>query len=420
MLARSVGRLPARKAAGNLGMVGVPPRGGPPAGDMTKLPLLEGPSVDYGEDEAAMARYRLAGEERARALHNRGRLRTDAEGRLDLGFLDAYWRYGFYVLEGLLGQEELDDLEADLADVLDRAPEAPGAPTDRHGRPALGADCRAMTFNWVAPLSDPIGGTDANRGRHPVKMGEPVPGPGAPEQVLQLIVGTLQFSDACLRFYGHPQLLAIAAAINGEDFAPFNEAIWIKHAHLGGSVAWHQDGFTHWASPDLDAGTHGFNFMAQLYGCTAANAVWVVPGSHLHGKVDIGALVRAAGSDRLLDAVPLICGAGDVVITNRQLVHGSFANTSPDPRVTVQMGFHRRRSVLGVVSRPQTERRVVDEDHIRERSKPIMYGIDARAQRYPHETRFAYQPFAGEEDAYRWTPQTRARLKDYNLLDIGI
>ena len=53
-------------------------------------------------------------------------------------------------------------------------------------------------------------------------------------------------------------------------------------------------------------------------------------------------------------------------------------------------------------------------------SLPIMYGIDARAQRYPHEDRFVYRPFAGQEDEYRWTPQTRAGLKDYNLLDLAI
>ncbi|HVM67069.1 MAG TPA: phytanoyl-CoA dioxygenase family protein [Acidimicrobiales bacterium] len=387
---------------------------------MTRPSLLEGPPADYGEDEPAMARYRREGEARARALDNRGPLRLDDQGRPDLGFLDAYWRYGFYVIEGLLDQAELDDLESDIADVLDRAPVAPGAPTDRAGRPALGAGCRAMTFDFVAPLSDPVGGTLANRGRHPVKMTEPAPPPGAPAEVLQLIVGTLQFSDACLRFYGHPHLLAIAAAINGDDFAPFNEAIWIKHAHLGGSVAWHQDGFTYWDSPDLDAGTHGFNFMAQLYGCTPANGLWVVPGSHVGGKADITAMVAAAGSDRLPEAVPLVCGPGDVVITNRQVVHGSFANTSADPRITVQHGFHRRRSVLGAVSGARANPVVIDDARVRERSKPIMYGIDARAQRYPDEQRYVYQPFAGEEDQYRWAPQTKAALRDYNLLDLGI
>ncbi len=88
--------------------------------------------------------------------------------------------------------------------------------------------------------------------------------------------------------------------------------------------------------------------MGQLYGCTAANGVWVVPGSHKHGKADIRKLVAEAGSERLPDAVPIIAQPGDVAITNRQALHGSFANTSKDWRVTLNMGFHRRRSVLGV------------------------------------------------------------------------
>ncbi len=109
---------------------------------------------------------------------------------------------------------------------------------------------------------------------------------------MQLVLGSLQFSEACLRVYGHPQLLAVARAVNGDDFTPFNEAVWIKQAGLGGSVAWHQDGWTHWESPALDEGTHGFNFMAQLYGCNAINGLWVVPGSHRIGKVDIKAMVH--------------------------------------------------------------------------------------------------------------------------------
>ncbi|MDH4148773.1 MAG: phytanoyl-CoA dioxygenase, partial [Acidimicrobiia bacterium] len=104
-----------------------------------------------------------------------------------------------------------------------------------------------------------------------------------------------------------------------------------------------------------------------------------------------------------------------------QAVHGSFANTSPDVRVTINFGFHRRRSVLGVTSggvhNPVS---VYDEARITERSKAIMYAIDARAQRFPDERRFAYQPFAGREDEFRWTPEARASLRDYNLLDLGI
>lgn len=388
---------------------------------MANLPLVDAPPTDYGADEEEMIRYRSDGERRAEALGNRGPIRFVGDGELHSDILESYRANGFYIFTSVLDQAELDEIEADVADMLDRAPVAKEAALDRHGRPALGVDCEGRTVTWVKPLSDPIGGTDQAYGRHPAKMIEPTAPDGVPEHVVQLFLGSLQFSEACLRVYGHPDLLGVAQALNGPDFTPFNEAVWVKQPYLGGSVAWHQDGFTHWDSPDLDDGTHGFNFMAQLYGCNSANGLWVVPGSHRMGKLDIKAMVDAAGSDRLPEAVPVLCGPGDVAITNRQVIHGSFANTSPDPRVTINFGFHRRASVLGVESggihSPVT---TYDEAYIHERSKCIIYGIDARAQHRPEERRFAYEPFVGQEDDFRWTPEAKASLKDYNLRDLGI
>jgi ectoine hydroxylase-related dioxygenase (phytanoyl-CoA dioxygenase family) len=388
---------------------------------MANLPQIEVPSVDYGREENAMVRYREEGERRAMTLGNRGPIRFDAAGRLDPEIVEAYSRCGFYVFESVLEADELADIERDVADMLARAPVTRGAKVDGQGRPALGVDCTAPNISWVKPLSDPLGGTKFANGRHPAKMFEPAAPAEAPEYVVQLILGSLQFSDACLRLYGHPDLLAVAAAINGEDFTPFNEAVWIKQARLGGSVAWHQDGWTHWNSQQFDEGTHGFNFMAQLYGCNAANGLWVVPGSHRAGKADIKAMVDAAGSDRLPDAVPMICAAGDVAICNRQAIHGSFANTSDDVRVTINFGFHRRASVLGVTSggihNPVAE---YDDARIRERSRLILYAIDARKQRFARETSYRYLPLAGREAQYRWTPAAKADIKDYNLLDLGI
>ena len=388
---------------------------------MANLPLTEVPIVDYGPDEPAMRRYREEGTKRAMELGNRGPIRFDEAGNLDPTLLDAYSRCGFYIFEGVLKKEELEDIERDVADMLERSPVTRDATVDRRGRQALGVGCEARNISWVRPLSDPMGGTDRAHGRHPTKMNEPVPPAGAPEHVVQLILGSLQFSDACLRVYGHPILLAVAAAINGPDFTPFNEAVWIKHPGLGGPVAWHQDGWTHWDHPDLDEGTHGFNFMAQLYGCNAANGLWVVPGSHRRGKADIVALVEAAGSDRLPDAVPLLCNPGDVAICSRQVIHGSFANTSPDVRVTLNFGFHRRKSILGVRSGGvHNAVAVYDEERIRERSRLILYAVDARRQRFPDETPYRYEPLAGQEERFRWTPEARSGLVDYNLLDLGI
>ena len=59
-------------------------------------------------------------------------------------------------------------------------------------------------------------------------------------------------------------------------------------------------------------------------------------------------MTAAAGTTYLPDAVPMVCNPGDVVISNRQLLHGSFANTSDKWRVTVNMGCLPRQSVIGV------------------------------------------------------------------------
>lgn len=379
------------------------------------------PKSDYGAEEAAMQAYLREGGKAAYALGNRGPIRFTAEGRIHPDILDAYWRCGFYVFEDVLKADELADIEADLKDILDRLPVEKGAPVDAKGRPALGADCKAPTLNWSKPLGDPFGGTSAAGGRHPVKMFEPEAAADAPKEIVYLILGSLQFSEAALRVYGHPGLLAVAAAVNGDDFVPFNEALFIKEPGLGASVAWHQDGLTHWNSPDWDQGSHGFNFMAQLYGCTPANGVWVLPGSHKLGKIDIRKMVAEAGTERLPGAVPIVCRPGDVAITNRQSLHGSFANTSPDWRVTVNFGFHRRKSVLGVEAGGiHNARAVYDAERIAERSKMIGYGIDARRRRFPHETPFIYKPHAEAGATFTWDAEAKASIKDYNLLDLSI
>src|SRR5260370_6402648 len=96
---------------------------------------------------------------------------------------------------------------------------------------------------------------------------------GLPKEVVFLILGSLQFSEASLRVYGHPQLLAVAAAINGPDFAPFNEALWIKEPGRGASVAWLQYGTTHCDTHECDESINSFNFIGQLYCCTPANGL---------------------------------------------------------------------------------------------------------------------------------------------------
>ena len=142
--------------------------------------------------------------------------------------------------------------------------------------------------------------------------------------------------------------------------------------------------------------------MAQFRDTTPANALWTLPGTHRDGRVDIKARVAAnGGSTYLPDAVPLLCERGDVVVQNRQCVHGSFANNTPDPRITFVWGFFPREAVHGVeVQMPQTspnmpnDVRRYDDAAIHERARLVQLAIEARQAHRPSEPAYAYAPVA--------------------------
>lgn len=387
---------------------------------MNILPNRASPTAE--EHAESMAEYSRIGEKSARELPNRGPLVFDQDGNLDPGIVDAYRTYGFYVFENVIDEHELAELRSDVDGLLARAPTEPGSLIDRNGEKAFGSEFSRPPFRLAKPLSDPLGGTNKNKGRHPVGVTAPTPADDAPQWTVELLHGNLQLMDSCLRLYGHPGLLAACAAVLGSDFVPYNEVAFIKEPGLGPSVAWHQDGTTHWDAGDWDPDAHGFNYMAQLYPSTPGNAVWVLPGSHKLGRIDIRKLVEDSGSERIDGAVPLVCEGGDVIMTNRQLAHGSFANSSPDRRVTLNAGFFARRRVLDVTTELLSgELAMFDKNRIEERSRMIQIAIDARRQHFPDEESYVYQPLAGHEDNNRWNEETRRTVvRDYNLRDMYI
>ena len=219
--------------------------------------------------------WQAAAREAALALPNRGPIELDETGRLQPHILRSLEELGFYVFTGVISEEELSDLRADLTHVLARSStHSSGAVTPDQAAQAEGslngtgiaARLRAAPDEWFAmapPLSDPDGG----RGRSPARMAEGRPASDAPALVMRSASRFHEFSEAGIRLYGHPQLLAVGASICGEDFAPDGggESIQIKLPGLGPSVAWHQDGTTHWSEDETtqDYCSHGFNFMLQ-------------------------------------------------------------------------------------------------------------------------------------------------------------
>jgi hypothetical protein len=167
-------------------------------------------ATSSSEHAAAMAPYIAEGKKRASAAGNRGPLQLDKSGKLHPDILNAYNEKGFYIFEGVIGAEELDSLRADVTNMIDRAPVQPGAKVDAKGRPAMGLDHAAEPYSFIKPLSDPFGGTGLLNGRHPVQMIQPEPEDDVPNDVLFLLRDICQAMPACLRLYGHPQLLGIA------------------------------------------------------------------------------------------------------------------------------------------------------------------------------------------------------------------
>ncbi len=381
-------------------------------------------AISVEEHAEAMTAYLAEGVAVGEALGNRGPVEYNTKGRLTTEILDKYWEHGFYIFEGVVGHDEIAKLRTEIGDMIDRAPTGPESTVDQYGNEAFGLDFARPAYTFIKPLSDPWGGTELLGGRHPHRMLEPTPDQDAPEYTPYLMHGMCQLLDSGLELYGHPTLLAIAASINGEDFVPFNDAIFVKLPGLGGAVAWHQDGVTHWDNPDWDIGIHGFNFQVQLYPASPRNCLWVIPGTHHHGRADIRAMIAAnGGSERLPGAVPLTCNPGDVTIANRQVLHGSFANTSEDARISVTFGFHRYRSIIGARAGLSQAKEAIyyDDERIWSRAAVIQVAIDARAQAYPDDARFDYAPFADRVEDYRFTPETfESVIRDYNLKDLAI
>lgn len=325
-----------------------------------------------------------------------------------------------YVFEQLLAAEELADLQTELETLLENAPAAKGAMTDRQGRPVA----YPTAYTFAKPLSDEFGGTKFGiyldgvvAPRHQLKMREPPTPSNAPREVLTNVMHPLAYMDSALRAYGNPRLLKVAEALLGPDFTPFSELVFYKPAGVGVATAWHQDPSAAWdaawSRPGFDLNTCGCNLHLALSSCAPAGALWVLPGSHTRGRVDQKALSASGdGSDRLPGAVPVLAQPGDVYLQSRLVLHGAFPNVGADPRITLQFGFLPKSAVLGRKGRTRRGEQVYDEEFIKERSRMIPLAIDARKQRFPEEQAYSYAPFRDEEEQAenRWTPELKQNL----------
>ena len=290
--------------------------------------------------------------------------------------------------------------------------------------PALGADGRDRNLGWVRPLSDPVGGTAAVNGRHPAKMIEPAAPEGAPElRRCRSSSGRCSSPRPACACTATPSCCASPRPSTATtscrstrrcgSSSPASAARWPGTRTAGRTGT----------APTSTPARHGFNFMAQLYGCTSANGLWVVPGSHREGKVDIKAMVdgrrlRAPARRRAARVRARRRGhhqpPGDPRLVRQH---------QPRPAGHDQLRLPPPASVLGVDERRGAQRRSpcttrTASTSARRRSRTASTpGPSASRTRTATCTR----PFAGQRgrlplDARDDGPS----CSDYNLLDLGI
>jgi ectoine hydroxylase-related dioxygenase (phytanoyl-CoA dioxygenase family) len=137
--------------------------------------------------------------------------------------------------------------------------------------------------------------------------------------------------------YGHPQLLDATASLLGDDFVMGDEAMVVKMPEFGAAVPWHRD----LPSPLMTRATDALAVIGlDLDKSTIDNGcVYVIPGSHKWGEVDIQELVMEHGFN-LPNALPMESEPGDMVIHSANCLHASKLSRANTLRRTIYFGAY--------------------------------------------------------------------------------
>ncbi len=143
------------------------------------------------------------------------------------------------------------------------------------------------------------------------------------------------------------RLLMPAWQLLQRPFWPRGGAMVWKMPHEGAEVRWHQDiPYLYWSSGGHPSkgrpATHPIpNFNTDIY-LDSSNrengGLYVLPGTHRNGTVDVDKLVEKHGFD-LPGAVVLDAEPGDVAFHHVAVVHGSPENHSPARRRTFYVHY---------------------------------------------------------------------------------
>ncbi len=280
---------------------------------------------------------------------------------------DVFSRDGYVLLPGLIQPAELDALRADTGEIIDGGWANKQNPTD-YMHDVL-KDTGQDVFHRVQYVF--------NKARR----------------------------NSLLILLGQPRVLEIVHHLLGDDFVCAAEALVFKMPGNGREVSVHAD----CEASDSRLSPLIFNVDYYLDDATLENGcLWAAPGTH---KLNLPQQkIVAAGFD-YPGLVPVPARAGDVLLHNVRVVHGSHRSRGGALRRTLYYEFQKM-SAMVTQNGPRPDFPMTDA-FIRDRFRLLMAAIDARkAAPYAHgETPYPYQLPAGHEGIPRPTESDPANLR---------
>jgi hypothetical protein len=166
-----------------------------------------------------------------------------------------------------------------------------------------------------------------------------------PDQVLFHALGAWRISPVFHDLLWNPALTVPASQLLGEAVRFWHDQLFVKPAHHGGIVAWHQD-YSYWTRTEPMAHLTCWiplDDVDEENGC-----LQYVPGSHLWRLLPITGLasdmnaidsVLTEEERKAFHPVPVVLRRGEASFHHPLTVHGSFANRSARRRRAIALNF---------------------------------------------------------------------------------
>jgi phytanoyl-CoA hydroxylase len=155
------------------------------------------------------------------------------------------------------------------------------------------------------------------------------------KDVLKRVEYVIDKSDPMKVLLGHPFILKTVEKIQGSNFIPTWDSMVLKMPDEGIIVPWHRDSEPPYGSTDPRP---IFNVDFYMDKADLKSCLWVIPGSNNWSLDEVNERCAKEGFDTS-DAIPVPVEAGDVILHDIKVLHGSPDGDGNDLRRTVYYEF---------------------------------------------------------------------------------